>query len=118
VCKRKGERERARETERKGWAGGGKEIQRDTEMQREWRERYFIRMCVLVIYTRVQIQMKPKSQFEFVPRDTTKSEFLDLVDFGDASISVQTAICMCRRCMHIQLRMKETACVRGKEVMK
>jgi len=30
----------------------------------------------------VQIQIKPKSQFEFVPRDTEKSEFLDMVDFG------------------------------------
>ena len=29
-----------------------------------------------------QIQIKPKSQFEFVPRDTKKSEFLDLVDVG------------------------------------
>jgi len=31
----------------------------------------------------VQIQIKPKSQFEFVARDTGESEFLDLVDFGD-----------------------------------
>jgi len=31
----------------------------------------------------VQIQIEPKSRFEFIPRDTEKSEFLDLVDFGD-----------------------------------
>jgi len=30
----------------------------------------------------MQIQMKTKSQFEFVPRDTEESEFLDLVDSG------------------------------------
>jgi len=31
----------------------------------------------------VQIQNKPKSQFEFVLRDTTESEFFDLVIFRD-----------------------------------
>jgi len=30
----------------------------------------------------VQIQMKPKSQCESVPRDTEEFKFLDLVDFG------------------------------------
>ena len=34
----------------------------------------------------VHIQTKPKSQFEFIPRDTEKSEFLGLVDFGDVAI--------------------------------
>jgi len=34
--------------------------------------------------------MKPKSQFEFVTRDTEESEFLDLVDFGGEAISVET----------------------------
>jgi len=85
VCERKGERERAHETERKGWAGGGKERERERQRCRESGGRDTSYACVLVIYTRVQIQMKPKSQFEFVPRDTTKSEFLDLVDFRDAS---------------------------------
>ena len=33
--------------------------------------------------------MEPKSQFEFVPRDTEESEFLDLVDFA---VSVETVI--------------------------
>jgi len=30
----------------------------------------------------VQIQIEPNSQFEFVPCDSEKSEFLDLADFG------------------------------------
>jgi len=37
----------------------------------------------------VQIQIKPKSQFEFVPQDTEKSEFLNLADFGGVTISVK-----------------------------
>jgi len=40
----------------------------------------------------VQIQIKTKSQLEFVPRDTEKSEFLDLVDFGGVAISMETVI--------------------------
>jgi len=40
----------------------------------------------------VQIQIKPKSQFEFVPRDTEESEFLDVADFGDVAFSVESAI--------------------------
>ena len=40
----------------------------------------------------VQIWIKPKTQFEFVPRDTKTCEFLDLVDFGGVAISVETAI--------------------------
>jgi len=40
----------------------------------------------------VQNQTKPKSQFQFVPRDTEESEFLDLVDFGDVAFSVETVI--------------------------
>jgi len=32
-------------------------------------------------HSSVQIQNKPKSPFEFVPRDTEQSEFIDLVDF-------------------------------------
>jgi len=35
----------------------------------------------------VQLQIKPKSQLEFVPRDTEKAEMLDLVDFGGVAIS-------------------------------
>jgi len=38
----------------------------------------------------VQIQIKSKSQFEFVPRATEKSEFLDLVDFGVVVLLVET----------------------------
>jgi len=34
--------------------------------------------------------MKSNSQFEFVPRDTEKFEFLDLVDFGGVAISVES----------------------------
>ena len=34
--------------------------------------------------------MKPKSQFEFVPRDTEEPEFLDMVDFGDVAFSGET----------------------------
>ena len=36
----------------------------------------------------VQIQIKPKSQFEFVPQATEKSEYLDLVDFGVVALLV------------------------------
>jgi len=32
------------------------------------------------------------SQFEFVLRDTEKSEFLDLMEFGDVVSSVETVI--------------------------
>jgi len=37
----------------------------------------------------VLIQIKPKSQFEFVPQDTKDSEYLDLVD---VAFSVETVI--------------------------
>jgi len=40
----------------------------------------------------VQLQIKPKSRCEFVPQDTKKSEFLDLVDCGSVAISVETVI--------------------------
>jgi len=33
----------------------------------------------------VQTQIKPKFQYEFVPRDTEGSEFFDMVDFGDVA---------------------------------
>jgi len=46
----------------------------------------------------VQIQMKPKSQSEFVPRDIEESEFLDLVDFGDIAFIVETVIYTCMLC--------------------
>ena len=39
----------------------------------------------------VQIQIEPKSQFEFVPQDTGEPEFLDWMDFGDVKFSVETA---------------------------
>jgi len=40
----------------------------------------------------VQIQIKSKSQFEFVPRDTEKSDFLDVVDLRGVAIAVETVI--------------------------
>ena len=46
-------------------------------------------------YFAVQIQINPKSQFEFVPRDTKESAFLDWVGFGDVAFvafSVETVI--------------------------
>jgi len=48
----------------------------------------------------IPVQIKPKSQFEFAPRPTEKSEFLDSVDFGGVASSVQSVIsthtwCMC-----------------------
>ena len=35
---------------------------------------------------------KPKSQYEFVPRDSQESEFLDLLNFEDVAFSVETVI--------------------------
>jgi len=40
----------------------------------------------------LQSQIKPNSQVEFVARDTEKSEFLDLVNFGGGAIVVETVI--------------------------
>jgi len=40
----------------------------------------------------VQIQVRPKSQFDSVPRDTEESELLDFVGFGGVAISVGTVI--------------------------
>ena len=40
----------------------------------------------------VQIQIKPTSQFEFVPRDTEESESLGLVNFGGDVFSVESVI--------------------------
>jgi len=40
----------------------------------------------------VQIQINPRSQFEFLPRDTEESECFDLVDCGGVEISVETVI--------------------------
>jgi len=40
----------------------------------------------------IHIQIKLKSQFEFVLRDTEESEFMDLVDFGDVAFSVEIVI--------------------------
>jgi len=40
----------------------------------------------------VQIQIIPKSQFEFALRDTEEFEFLDLVDFRVVAFSVETVI--------------------------
>ena len=40
----------------------------------------------------VQIQIEPKSEFEFVLRDTEEFEFLNLVDFGDVAFPIETVI--------------------------
>jgi len=40
----------------------------------------------------VQIQIQPKSQVEFVPRDTETSEFLDLAGFEGVAILVETVL--------------------------
>ena len=40
----------------------------------------------------VKIQIKPTFDFEFVPRDTEKSEILDLVDVGGVTISAGAVI--------------------------
>jgi len=41
----------------------------------------------------VHISMKPNFQLEFVPRDSVESAFLDLVDFGDIAVLVETVTC-------------------------
>jgi len=38
------------------------------------------------------LRAQPKSQFEFVPRDSEKSEFLDLVDLVHVAFSAETFI--------------------------
>jgi len=40
----------------------------------------------------VQIQIKPQSQLEFVPRDTKEFEFLEAADFRDVVLSVEIVI--------------------------
>jgi len=47
-------------------------------------------------YQSSDYQIKRQSQFEFVPRDTEESEFLDLVDFGGVAFSVETVKSMCK----------------------
>ena len=42
--------------------------------------------------------MKPKFQFEFVLRNTMKSEFLDLVEFGNVDFSVEIFISVFESC--------------------
>jgi len=42
----------------------------------------------------VQIQIKPKSQFEFASRDIEKSVCLDLVDFRGVAIQVENVMCV------------------------
>jgi len=37
-----------------------------------------------------QIQMRPRSQFEFVLWDTEESKFFDMVGFGDVAFSLET----------------------------
>jgi len=50
------------------------------------------RNSIPLIWICLQIQIKSKSQFEFVPRDTEESEVLDLVDFGGVAFSVESVI--------------------------
>jgi len=44
---------------------------------------------------KTQIQIKPRSKFEFVPIDTEESKFVDLVGFGGVSSWVETVIHVC-----------------------
>ena len=50
----------------------------------------------------VHIRTRPTLQFEFVPRGTEESEFLDVVAFGGVAISVETVICnhWCNHCAY------------------
>ena len=61
----------------------------------------------------VQIQIKQKSQFECVPRNNEKSEFLDLgVDFGDVVFSEETMILVIRSLLYIcRCKASQCACV-------
>ena len=43
----------------------------------------------------VQIQTRSKFQFQFVPRNTEESEFLDLMDFGGVAFSAESVIFAC-----------------------
>jgi len=49
----------------------------------------------------VHIQIKPKSEFEFVPRDTEESEFLNMVDSSDVAFSVETVMSRCSFMSHV-----------------
>ena len=44
-------------------------------------------MCEIRLLGTNSNQTKPKSQFEFAPRDTEESEVLDLVDFLERQLS-------------------------------
>jgi len=57
----------------------------------------------------VQLQIK-QSQFEFVPRDTKVSEFLDFVDVGDVAFSVDTVT------LHVGCTAVVMSCIRDKYV--
>jgi len=68
-----------------------------------WKLPHLIYMCILICIIACntksrnsdssgQIQISPKSQFEFVPPDTEESELLDLVDLGGVAFSVETVI--------------------------
>ena len=51
----------------------------------------------------IQIQIKPKFHFEFVPQDSGESEFLDSEDFWDIA-SVETVACLTNHldiCIHM-----------------
>jgi len=40
----------------------------------------------------VQIQIKPESQFGFVPRNAEKTEFFDAENFGGTAFSVESVV--------------------------
>ena len=50
----------------------------------------------------VQNQIEPKSQFEFVPRDAGKSEFVNLEDFWTVAFPMETVIQAKIRCIVLQ----------------
>ena len=56
----------------------------------------------------VQIQTKLESQFEFGPRDTEESEFLDVVDFEGVAISVESVIAHCLLIRHTRYQPQPT----------
>ena len=50
----------------------------------------------------VQLEIKPKSPFEFVPQDDEKFEFFDLEGFGGVAFSVETVMEQLNRALVLQ----------------
>jgi len=63
-----------------------------TETEEKWRPRDGTSVCARQCRGFLPARDQPKSQFEFVPQDTEKSEFLDLADLGGVAISVESVI--------------------------